>query len=170
MEDDSILLVRDGEVVWSLEEALTSIVQTKFINLPLQLAGEKNRLEAKAVARDIKTVTLSERLTAQVGDVSMLFSSFSEFFSKVYNEHSNFLPLVMLEIQHVFTAAPQHLFLPPSACVCRAQNPLLTSTKPSASTKLLLCSQKRANCSRCTQTVVQLRGAISWAQGDGDAL
>ena len=87
MEDDSILLVRDGQVVWSLEEALTNIVQTNFFNLPLQLIGEKNRAQAQAMARDINTVTLSERLSSQVEQVSSKISSFAEFFSKVIYWH-----------------------------------------------------------------------------------
>ena len=119
MEDDSILLVRDGEVVWSLEEALTSIVQTSFINLPLQLVGEKNRAKAKTATRDIKTITLSECLSALVGDISAFFGSFSEFFSKVCRENLNFLSAVMRQIQHAFTAVctvPQLFLLALKTC------------------------------------------------------
>ena len=80
MEDDSILLVRDGQVVWSLEEALTNVVQTNFFNLPLQFIDEKNRAKAQAMTRDINTITLSERLASQVEEVSSKISSVAEFF------------------------------------------------------------------------------------------
>ena len=82
MEDDSILLVRDGQIVWSLEEALTNIVQTSFVNMHLKLAGEQTRVKPKAFTKDIKTITLSERLTAQVEEVSLLVGNLAEFFSK----------------------------------------------------------------------------------------
>ena len=91
----------------------------KFHQSAIAIGRGENRAKAKAATRDIKTITLSERLSALVGDISAFFGSFSEFFSKVCRENLNFLSAVMRQIQHAFTAVctvPQLFLLALKTC------------------------------------------------------